>query len=77
MNKTQARLRDIVFQSVYNVVDQPAIIAVKKLTALLAGKSFGKNVNRRLSAWIEGVIAEALDCVSSCRGSTVVLVNPA
>ncbi len=43
----------------------------------MAGKSFGKNVNRRLASWTKGVIAEALDCVSSRRGSTVVVVNPA
>jgi hypothetical protein len=27
----------------------------------MAGKSFGKNVNRRLSTWIKGVVAEALN----------------
>jgi len=43
----------------------------------MAGQSCGKNVNRRLSAWTKGVIAEALDRVSSRRGSTVVLINPA
>ena len=77
MDKTQARLRDIVFQSVHKVVDKAAVIAAEDLTAPMAGKSFGKNVNRRLAAWTKGVIAEALDSVSSRRGSTVVLVNPA
>ncbi|SEQ02478.1 hypothetical protein SAMN05421693_11461 [Ectothiorhodospira magna] len=43
----------------------------------MASKSFGKNINRRLASWTKGVIAEALDSVSSRRGSTVVLVNPA
>jgi len=43
---------------------------------LTSFESFGKNVNRRLSAWTKGVIAEALDLVSSRRGSTVVLINP-
>jgi len=43
----------------------------------MSSKFFGKNINRRLSAWTKGVIAEALDCVSRRRGSTVVLINPA
>jgi hypothetical protein len=58
-------------------VDKATVIAAEELTAPMTGKSFGKNVNRRLSAWTKGVIAEALDGVSSRRGSTVVLVNPA
>jgi hypothetical protein len=41
----------------------------------MVGKSFGKHVNRWLASWIKGVIAEALDCVSSRRGFAVVLVN--
>jgi IS605 OrfB family transposase len=77
MDNTQARIRDTVFQAVHQVVDKAAVIAAEDLTAPMAGKSFGKNVNRRLAAWTKGVIAEALDSVSSRRGSTVVLVNPA
>jgi len=77
MDKTHARIRDVVFQSVHQVVDKAAVIAAEDLTAPMAGKSFGKNINRRLAAWTKGVIAEALDSVSSRRGSAVVLVNPA
>ncbi|MBK1650426.1 RNA-guided endonuclease TnpB family protein, partial [Rhabdochromatium marinum] len=77
MDKTHARIRDTVFQSVHRVVDKAAVIAAEDLTAPMAGKSFGKNVNRRLASWSKGVIAEALDSVSSRRGSAVVLVNPA
>jgi IS605 OrfB family transposase len=76
-NKTQAQIRDLVFQSVHKVVDKAAVIAAEDLTAPMAGKSFGKNVSRRLAAWTKGVIAEALDSVSNRRGSAVVLVNPA
>ncbi|BCU07892.1 RNA-guided endonuclease TnpB family protein [Allochromatium tepidum] len=77
LDQTQARIRDTVFQAVHTVVDKAAVIAAEDLTAPMSGKSFGKNVNRRLAAWTKGVIAEALDSVSSRRGSTVVLVNPA
>jgi len=77
MNKTRARIRAVVFQAVHQVVDKAAVIATEDLTAPMKGKSFGKNVKRRLAAWTKGVIAEALDRVSSRRGSAVVLVNPA
>lgn len=77
LGKTQARIRDTVFQAIHKVVDKAAVIAAEDLTAPMSGKSFGKHVNRRLAAWTKGVIAEALDSVSRRRGSTVVLVNPA
>ncbi|MBK1650551.1 RNA-guided endonuclease TnpB family protein [Rhabdochromatium marinum] len=77
MDKMHARIRDLVFQSVNKVVDKAAVIAAEDLTAPMAGKSFGKNVNRRLASWTKGVIAEALDRVSIRRGSAVVLINPA
>jgi hypothetical protein len=35
---------------VRTVVDEAAVIAAEGLTALMAGKSFGKNVHRRLAA---------------------------
>ena len=76
-DKVHARIRDIVFKAVHAVVDKAAVIAAEDLTAPMAGKFFGKNINRRLSAWTKGVISEALDRVSSRRGSAVVLVNPA
>jgi hypothetical protein len=62
-------------QAVPKVVNKAAVIVAEDLTTPMAGKSFGKIVNRRLSAWTKGVIAEALDGVSSRRGSTVVLAN--
>jgi hypothetical protein len=58
-------------------MNKVAVIAAEEFTAPLAGKFFGKNVNRRLSAWARGVVAEALDGVSSCRGATIILVNSA
>ena len=77
MDNAHARIRDTVFQAVHAVVDKAAVIAAEDLTAPMAGKSFGKNVTRRLATWTKGVIAEALDSVSRRRGSAVVLVNPA
>lgn len=75
--KVQARIRSTVFQAVHQVVDKAAVIAAEDLTAPMNRKNLGKNVNRRLSGWTKGVIAEALETVSQRRGSTLVLVNPA
>lgn len=75
--KIQARIRSTVFQAVHAVVDKAAVIAAEDLTTPMSGKNFGKNVNRRLSSWTKGVIAEALENASQRRGSTLVLVNPA
>ena len=75
--KIQARLRTTVYSAVHAVVDKAAVIAAEDLTAPMNRKNFGKNVNRRLSGWTKGVIAEALENVSQRRGSTLVLVNPA
>lgn len=47
------------------------------LTTVMRGKKFGKNMNRRLSGWTKGVIAEAFDSVSHRRCASVQLINPA
>lgn len=67
MGKTHARIRDIVFQSVNKVVDKAAVIAAEDLTAPMAGKSFGKNINRRLASWTKGAWRKAL-CRPACQG---------
>jgi IS605 OrfB family transposase len=75
--KTKANIRDTVFKAAHAVVDKAATIAAEDLTARMNTKRFGKNINRRLSAWTKSIIAEALDTVSQRRGSTLILVNPA
>lgn len=76
-NRVKSRIRDVVFESAHAVVDKASTIAAEDLTAPMAGKKFGKNMNRRLTSWTKGVIADALETVSRRRGSTLVLVNPA
>lgn len=76
-NITHKNIRTVVFNAVHEVVDKASHIAVEDLTAPMAGKNFGKNINRRLSSWTKGVIAEALENVSQRRGSTLHIVNPA
>ncbi len=73
--RTKSNIRTMVFNAVHAVVDKASTIAAEDLTAPMSGKPFGKNVNRRLSSWTKGVIAEALATVSQRRGSTLVLVN--
>ncbi len=75
--KHQSKVRNIVFKAVHAVVDKAGTIAAEDLTSPMAGKTFGKNVNRRLASWTKGAIAEALDHVSRRRGSSLVLVNAA
>ena len=75
--KVKAHIRDKVFKAAHAVVDKAAVIAAEDLTAPMAGRSFGKNMNRRLTAWTKGVLAEALETVSQRRSSTLVHVNPA
>lgn len=75
--KYQTKVRDVCFKSAHTIVDKARVIAAEDLTAPMAKRPFGKNINRRLSAWTKGVLAEALESVSQRRGSTLVLVNAA
>ena len=43
----------------------------------MAGKQFGKDMSRRWSSWVKGVIAEAIENGSRRRASTVIYVNAA
>ena len=43
----------------------------------MSGKKFGKNMNRRLTSWTKGVLAESLETITKRRSATLVLVNPA
>lgn len=75
--KVQANIRTVVFEAVHAVVDKASAVAAEDLTAPMSGKKFGKNMNRRLSSWTKGVIAEALESVCQRRGSSLHLINPA
>ena len=75
--KVKTQIRDKVYKSAHAVVDKAQVIVAEDLSSPIAGRPFGKNAARRLSAWTKGVIAEALGTVSHRRGSTVILVNSA
>ena len=77
MDRTQAQIRDVVFKAAHAVMDKASVVVSEDLTAAMRGKKFGKNMNRRLSAWTKGVIAEAFESVSHRRCASVQLINPA
>lgn len=75
--QAKQQIRDVVFKAVHAVVDKASTIAAEDLASPIVKRRFGKNMNRRLSSWTKGTIAEALQSVSHRRGSSVVLVNAA
>ena len=75
--KQKGNIRDVVFKATHTVVDKATTVAAEDLTVPMSGKKYGKNMNRRLTSWTKGVIAEALETVSQRRGASLVLVNPA
>ena len=71
-------LRDIAHKAANSVFDKAECVAVEDLTSPIKSKiNFGKNQQRRLSSWVKGLLAEALDNVSARRSASVVLVNAA
>ncbi len=75
--KIKKQIRTIVFTAIHKLVNKAKIIVAEDLTAPMFKRSFGKNMNRKLSAWTKGVIAEALNYVSQRRSSSLHLVNAA
>jgi len=75
--KQTAAVKTIVFTAVNQVVDKAETIVCEDLTKTSHFKNLGKNTNRRLSGWIKGLMARAIDIVASRRGSRVVQVNAA
>ena len=75
--KTQGRIRTLVFSATHKLVDKAKTIIAEDLTMPMSGKKFGKNINRKLSAWTKGVIAESLQSISQRRSSSLHFINPA
>jgi IS605 OrfB family transposase len=74
----RARVRDVTYQAVHQVVDKASVVAAEDLTKTFTGrKKRGRNTNRRLATWTKGVTAQALQYVPERRGSALVLVNAA
>jgi len=75
--KAKKQIRTIIFTATHKLVNKARVIIAEDLTASMSGRSFGKNMNRKLSAWTKGIIAEALNTVSQRRSSSLQLVNSA
>lgn len=73
----KTRVRDVVYTAVNHVVDGAAVIVAEDLSRPIKGQDRGRNANRRSSAWVKGIIAQALHDVSERRGSSLRLVNAA
>lgn len=71
-------VRDVAFKAAHSVVDKAKVIVCEDLTSpMLDKKKYGKNQSRRLSGWVKGTMAEAIETVSQRRGSSLSLVNAA
>jgi hypothetical protein len=73
----EGRARTVTFEAVHAVIDKAATVVAEDLTKPFAGRSRGRNMNRRLAAWTKGLTAEALHSVSERRSSALVHVNAA
>ena len=73
----KAKARTLTFEAVHAVTDKASVIVAEDLTRTFAGRNYGRNWNRRLTAWTKGLTAEALSSVPERRGSALVLVNAA
>jgi IS605 OrfB family transposase len=71
------KARTLTFEAVHAVVGKARTVVAEDLTHPFAGRSKGRDMNRRLAAWTKGLTAEALASVSERRGSALVLVNAA
>lgn len=73
-----SKLKTLVYTAVHTLVDKAGVIVAEDLTSPIQSKRrYGKASNRRLNAWVKGLLADALTNVSHRRGSAVHLVNAA
>jgi len=71
-------VRDKVYKATHSVVDKASTVVVEDLTApIKSKKKYRKDQKRRLSVWVKGLMAEALDSVSQRRGASLSIVNAA
>ncbi|RKZ80590.1 MAG: transposase [Candidatus Parabeggiatoa sp. nov. 1] len=73
----QGKVKTIIFTAANNIIGKAETVVCEDLTKTFKSKNLGKNTNRRLSGWVKGLMASAIDIVASRRGSRVVQVNAA
>lgn len=71
----RSRVKDLVYKATHSVFDKAGTVAVEDLTAQFATKKLGRNTNRRLSGWVKGLMADAIEVISQRRSAVAALVN--
>ena len=75
--KHRGKVKTIIYRAANNIIGKAETVVCEDLTKTFKSKNLGKNTNRRLSGWVKGLMASAIDIVASRRGYRVVLVNAA
>jgi len=73
----QGKVKTVIFTAANNIIGKAETVVCEDLTKIFKSKNLGKSTNRRLSGWVKGLMANAIDIVASRRGSRVVQVNAA
>jgi hypothetical protein len=74
----RAEMRSTVFTATHALaIAALLLLVVEDLSRPIVGYDRGKNMNRRLSGWVKGLIQEAVESVSRRRGASVDSVNAA
>jgi hypothetical protein len=73
----RATVRTKVFTATHALIDKAAVLVVEDLARPIVGYDRGRNMNRRLSGWVKGLIQEAATAISRRRGASVDCVNAA
>jgi len=73
--RTQAKLRTLVYKGVHQLADKAAMIYSEDLMSPIASKVQWKAYNRKMSMWAKGLLAKSLSEVSEQRNVIHQLVN--
>jgi IS605 OrfB family transposase len=76
-SRHKSNVKTIIYRAVHQACNKASRLIVEDLTSVIKSQSRGKNTNRRLSGWVKGLIQQALDHVTTRRGTSVVSVNAA
>ncbi len=73
--RIQNQLKDRAYKAVHKMADKAQLIISEDLTSPIKKKTNFKNMNRRLANWYKGILAKAIDHVTSQRGAINAPVN--
>ena len=75
--RIKAQIRTHCFQATHELVDKASIVIAEDLTFSTQKKNNWKQFNRLMNQWMKGFITEALEKVTTLRGSELHYVNAA